>query len=392
VLLRIQSFPLVFTSQLCSLLADQFYLIALPWIILQITGSPLAVGSTFALAALPRALFLPIGGVWADRQGPRRIMVIVSVTRCLVLIGLIILLSQDVIWGIYPAALLLGTAAAFYYPAEGSILPRIVPKDLLQSANGLVQGANQLIGIVGPALGGVAVSTLGSEIVLAVAALSYLGAALLLWPLQIQMQTYVRAEGHFLSELLAGARRVWGDPALRRLLLTIALVNLGFVGPFNVGLPALVQGSLGLGAEAFGLLAAAFSIGALSGVFIATLSGKINAKGRLALGSVLVTGLGFGSLGVVSGLVPALGLLAVAGIGSGLANVILITLLQLRTSEDLLGRVMSLVLVSSFGLAPLSQFLAGVIAEGLGVQTLFPIGACIMLLALVLGGRWIIHL
>lgn len=367
------------------------YLIALPWVVLQLTGSALAVGSTFALAALPRALFLPIGGVWADKQDPRRIMILVSLTRCVVLLGVFVLLQQGKLWAVYPAAIMLGTAAAFYYPAESSILPRILPKQMLQFANGLVQGSTQLVGVVGPAVGGVAVGVLGSQSVLALAALAYVSAALLLVPIRVPLLAQGNEQKSFWRELLAGARCAWADPVLRGLLLTIAFVNLGFVGPFNVGLPALAQGPLQGGAEAFGLLAAAFSVGALLGVGIATFSSKLHWKGGLAIGSVVLTSLGLGSLAGVSDVPSALGLLVIAGVGSGLVNVLLITLLQIRAPEAFLGRIMSLVLVSSFGLAPISQFLAGVIAQEVGVRALFVIGACISLSALTLGGRWIMR-
>ncbi len=390
-LLRSSKFLLVYTGQLFSLLADNFYLIALPWLVLKATGSTLALGSVFALAAFPRALLLPFGGVWADRIGQRRIMFVASLVRGFVLLGLAAFLAQDKVWALYPAAFLLGTASAFYYPAEGSIIPRIVTSEQLPSANSLVQGTTQLLGILGPALGGVAVGLLGGEDTLLVAAGSYALAAIMLLFLRLQ-KTSVAERASFFSQLTEGIRVVWEDPALRWLILIIAFSNFGFVGPFFVGIPTLVRETFGLGAEAFGTLTAAFSLGSLGGISLAALTGKLKIKGKLAVIAMVITNLGIGLLFLASNFTLSLGLLIVAGIGSGMQNILLITLLQLRTPKALLGRVMSLILVGSFGLSPLSQFLAGTFAERFEVKLLFPVGAMISLAALLLGARWIIRL
>ncbi len=390
-MLRSRKFLLVYIGQLFSLLADNVYLIALPWLVLQATGSTLALGSVFALAAIPRVLLLPFGGVLADRAGQRRIMLTVSFFRGLVLLGLAALLAGGDIWALYPAALLLGAATAFYYPAEGSIIPRVVTDEQLAPANSLVHGTTQLLGIIGPGLGGVIVGILGGEVALLVAAASYGLASTVLFFLHLKIPE-VGERPSFFKQLSEGVYTVWRDPTLRWLILVIAFSNLGFTGPFFVGIPALVHNVFGLGAEAFGTLAAAFSMGSLLGVSLAALMSRFEAKGKLVVVAALLTNVALGFLGVVPQFVYGLGLLLIAGVGSGILNVLLITLIQLRTPKALLGRVMSLILVGSFGLSPLSQFLAGAFAERFSVILLFPLGASISIIALLFGSRWIIKL
>ena len=397
-ILRTPKFLFVYLSQLFSLLADNLYLVALPWLVLQITGSTLALGSVFALSALPRALLLPIGGVWADRTGPRRMMVVVSLLRGLILLSLVLFVRQDEVWVLYLAALALGTASAFYYPAEGSVIPRIVSPEQLPAANGLVHGTTQLLGVLGPALGGVLVGALGGGrvgglVTLLVASGGYVCAATLLVFVRLQREQNAERPS-FATQLREGIETVLHDPALRRLIGMIAFINLGFVGPFYVGLPALVRQTFGLGAEAFGSLAAAFSLGSLIGVFIAAAIGSRSKgrEGKFIAASLMLLCLGIGLLGTAPSLIYALGFLLAAGLGSGIINVLLITLIQLMTAKELLGRVMSLILVGSFGLSPVSQFLAGAFAEHFSLSLLFPIGASVMLLVLLLNVRWLVQL
>ncbi|QYJ14533.1 Enterobactin exporter EntS [Rubrobacter xylanophilus DSM 9941] len=185
-LLRSPGFLRVYCSQLLSLLGDQLYLIALPWVVLELTGSALALGTVFALGAFPRALLFPVGGALADRVEASRLMVASGFARGLVIAGLAALLGTGQTWAPYLVAVLLGAAASFYYPAEGSLLPRLLPRDLLQSANGLVQGTNQLASVLGPALGGAVVGALGGGAALTIAAGTYTLAAVVMLGVRVR--------------------------------------------------------------------------------------------------------------------------------------------------------------------------------------------------------------
>ncbi|CAN5545549.1 hypothetical protein BH24DEI1_BH24DEI1_13810 [soil metagenome] len=279
-----------------------------------------------------------------------------------------------------------------YYPAQGAIIPSIVAKEALPSANSLVQGATQLLGILGPGLAGVAVGVVGGELTLIAAACAYALAATVLLFVRLQAQEETAGRPGFVQQLAEGFRTVWADPVLKWLIVVIAVGNLGFVGPFFVGLPVLVRQSFGLDASAFGLLTGVFSLGSFMGISLAALTGKVQAKGKLVVGAAVLINLGLGLMGVAPNLLYSLGFLFAAGIGSGIQNILLITLIQLRTSQALLGRVMSLILVGSFGLSPLSQFLAGAFAELYGVSLLFPLGALLGLGVLLVGARWFVRL
>lgn len=160
-----------------------------------------------------------------------------------------------------------------------------------------------------------------------------------------------------------------------------AIANLGFLGPFLVGLPAFVRQVLGGDASLFGVLLAAFGGGSLLGAIIA---GRIRhwRQGRTTAVGLGVAATALGLVSTADSLGWALGILAIGGVGSGLANVQLTVLLQLRSDPSMVGRIMSLLLFGSFALAPISQVGAGAIVEAGGPQLVFVVGACISLVGI----------
>src|SRR5574342_1431835 len=160
--LRIRNFRLLWIGERLSLLGDQFYMIALPWLVLTLTGNALAVGTVFALAGIPRALFMLVGGALTDRFTPRRLMINSNLAR-MVLTGLLaVLVAMNLIqlWMLYVLALFFGLADAFFFPAQTSIVPQLVDKDQLQQGNAMIQGTATLSLLVGPILAGRLISWL----------------------------------------------------------------------------------------------------------------------------------------------------------------------------------------------------------------------------------------
>src|SRR5258708_25883139 len=154
--LSVRNFRLLWIGEGISLLGDQFYMIALPWLVLQITGSALALGTVLALAGIPRALFMLVGGAFVDRFSPRAVMIVSNLSR-LILVGLLsaLVLTNNVrLEMLYVFALAFGLADAFYFPAQSAIVPQLLPKDKLQAGNVFVQGTAQLSLVLRPVLAG----------------------------------------------------------------------------------------------------------------------------------------------------------------------------------------------------------------------------------------------
>src|SRR3954471_25083188 len=131
--LSVRNFRLLWIGEGISLLGDQFYMIALPWLVLQLTGSGLALGTVMALAGIPRALFMLIGGAFVDRFSPRSVMIASNFAR-LVLVALLtaLVLTNNIrIEMLYGFALAFGLADAFYFPGQSAIVPQLLKEDQL---------------------------------------------------------------------------------------------------------------------------------------------------------------------------------------------------------------------------------------------------------------------
>src|SRR4030042_2753984 len=158
--LRQRQFLFLWLSEGLSVFGDQFQVIALPWLVLQITGDGFAMGTVLAMAGIPRALLMLAGGAMVDRFSPRQVMFVSLILRSIFVIGLAVLIisGQAVLWMLYILALVFGIADAFYYPAETSIVTRMLAKSDLQAGNALVQITIKLSVFTGPLLAGLVIA------------------------------------------------------------------------------------------------------------------------------------------------------------------------------------------------------------------------------------------
>ena len=288
-LFGIRNFRLLWFGETISLLGDQFYLIALPWLVLKLTGDAFAMGTVLALGGIPRALFMLVGGAVTDRFSPRNVMLVSNVLRLILtaLLTVLVLAGQIQLWMIYVFALAFGLADAFFFPAQSAIVPRIVNKDQLEGANALTQGTAQLSLFAGPVLAGVMIALLGGGSTsvdgvpevrgIAYAflfdALTFVISAFTLWLMRTDQPSESDADtkdaGGVISAIRAGLLYVWNDVPLRIFFLLIAISNLLIMGPFIVGIPVLADTRLPEGAAAFGIIMSAFGGGSLLGIVLA---------------------------------------------------------------------------------------------------------------------------
>src|SRR5450755_2844101 len=160
----VRNFRLLWIGESISLLGDQFYMIALPWLVLQLTGSALALGTIMALEGIPRALFMLIGGAFVDRFSPRSVMFASNLARLILvaLLSVLVLTNNARLEILYLFALAFGFADAFFFPGSSAIVPQLLNDDQLQAGNTFVQGTAQLSGMVGPVVAGGLIAVLGN--------------------------------------------------------------------------------------------------------------------------------------------------------------------------------------------------------------------------------------
>jgi MFS family permease len=369
---------MVWLGETVSMLGDQFYLVALPWLALALTGSSLALGLVLMAAAIPRAALMLVGGALSDRFDPRRIMIASSLARAALVGILALLVWTDAVqlWHLYLLGAGFGAADAFFQPAALALVPRLVPQDRLEASNALVMGSMAVTGMIGPALAGIAIAATGTALGFGIDAVTFLFAVVTLVMVrrtpQVSAASSERAESGTLRSILAGLRYASADAQIRTVLLAVTVINLAVVGPFFVGLPVLVE-SFDSGPLAYGIVLSAFGGAALAGAIAA---GTLGARARMSLViPATAGGLAFGM--ILIGLAPNAWATALAaiplGAGVGVLQVSGMAWLQRRSHPAFLGRVMSLVMFAIMGLTPLSYAVAGAIAES-GLTLLF-IGA-----------------
>ena len=400
------NFRLLWLGETISVLGDQFYLIALPWLVLQLTGDGLAVGTVLAMAGIPRALFMLFGGAFTDRFSPRTIMLFSNLVR-MILVGLLTLLTYTGViqlWMLYGFALAFGFADAFFYPASSAILPQLVEKRHLAAGNSLVQGMAQISIFLGPVLAGLVISAFsrqaivvngetvpdlqGIALAFGVDALTFLVSVVTLWLIHVRAATGKSDEDSsgMIAEIRAGIRFVWSDHTLRMLMLFIAGINFLFGAPFIVGVPVLADTRFIEGAVAYGSILSGLGGGMLLGTILA---GVLRRPPQSIFGSMVIVlistlGLGLIAIGLSSSLAFAVIFAGLIGLANGYVNILAFTWMQANTPENMMGRVMSLIMFASVGLNPIAMALAGVLVK-VGIIPLF-VGCGVALTLFTLAG------
>ncbi|MFJ6743614.1 MFS transporter [Streptomyces sp. NPDC091279] len=224
-----------------SMVGDSVYYLALSWAAVQ-SGTPAQAGLVMTVSAVPRALLMLGGGVVADRFGPRRVVIVSDAVRCAAVLTVAALLfsTSPGLWPLALLALVFGTVDAVFLPAVGALPARLTTHDQLARVQGMRGLAIRCASVVGAPLGGLAVALGGAS-----AAFALAGALIAVsLPLLLAVRTRVLptapgaggARPGAWRELRDGLGYVRRHRVLAPLLLAIALSDLGFVGPLNVGL------------------------------------------------------------------------------------------------------------------------------------------------------------
>lgn len=394
-----RNFILLWLGEAISLIGDQFYMIALPWLTLQLTGDALATGTVLAAGGIPRAVFMLIGGAVTDRFSARNVMLVSNILRMLLvtLLTILVLMGSIELWMLYIFALIFGVADAFFYPAQNAIVPRLVDKANLQIGNAVVMITQQLSLFGGPVLAGIVIAmasswiqssndVTGIGIAFGIDAVSFIFSAITLWLIHIEAIKHEEKSapsGNVFSDVRQGFNSMWQDVQVRSFFMLIIIANVLIIGPISVGIPVLADSRLPEGAAAFGAIMSAFGGGSLVGTVLAGVLPRPPAKYMGMVVGLVWCGLGAGIL--LLGLAQTTILAVIIGFGMGVANgyvvILFVTWLQNRTEEQMLGRMMGFLLFATNGLNPVSNALAGAVISL--NPTLMFVGAGGLMIAIV---------
>ncbi|MGW1165039.1 MFS transporter [Streptomyces sp. NPDC002550] len=364
-----------------SMLGDSVYYLALSWAAVR-AGTPAQAGLVMSASALPRAVLMLGGGVIADRFGPRRVVIGSDAVRCAAVLAVaaLLLLTSPGLWPLALLALVFGTVDAVFMPAVGALPVRLTDKGQLARVQGMRGLAIRFSSVVGAPLGGLGVAVGGAPAAFALAGLLIAVSVPLLLSVRIRdlpKDDTPEVAGTAWSELRAGLRYIRRHRVLAPLMLAIALGDLGFVGPLNVGLTLLAD-RRGWGASGMGWVLAAFGVGAGAASLLLTVRGRLPRAGLVTGWACAVGAVAVGALAFVPTLAAAAATALLVGLLTGLSGALCGALLQTRSDPAYLGRVTSVSSLISLGLTPLSMpFAAAAIgAWGLGPVYAVSAGVC----------------
>ncbi|AYC42014.1 MFS transporter [Streptomyces griseorubiginosus] len=373
-----------------SMTGDSVYYIALSWAAVQ-SGTPAQAGVVMSVSALPRALLMLGGGVIADRFGPRRVVIGSDAVRCAAVLAVaaLLYLAEPGLWALALLALVFGTVDAVFMPAVGALPARVTTRGQLTRVQGMRGLGIRFASVVGGPLGGLAVAVGGAATAFAFAGLLIAISVPLL--VSVRMREVDRhaaapsacgetpapgAVGSAWSDLRIGLRYIRRHRVLAPLMLAVALGDLGFVGPLNVGLTLLAD-ERGWGSAGMGWVLGGFGAGAGLASLVLAVRGRVPRAGLVMAYACLSGAVAIGALAFVPGVVAAAGVALLIGLLAGLSGALCGALLQTQANPACLGRVTAVASLVSLGFAPLSMPLSAAAIGAWGTGPVFVTSAAV---------------
>ena len=382
-----RNFRLYFIGQTISSIGSWTQSLALIWLVLEITNRSDRLGLAVALQFLPMLILGAPAGVLADKFDNRRLLIVTSAASGLValIFGIVVATGHITIWWIYILTLLLGLALATERPAMQAILYQLVGPKLLPSAVATNSTINSVSRLIGPALAGGLIATVGVKTCFYVNAATYLVVIAALIALRSSEFTARPLIEGTKGRLREGFAYVRANPNVARPLLVMTIVGIAAYN-FQTTFPAMVRFGFHRGAGGVGTAMSVSAIGSIiGGIYIAGI--KPHPRKTLA-----ITLLGFGAslfaLSITPGFWPFVGMTIVLGFASASFQSVNTVVLQQATEPSMQGRVMALHQMAWFGSTPIGSVLMGWIIQISSPRVPFALaGAAALMCAVAIIGR-----
>ena len=365
--LRNANFAWYYGSRFVNTLGNMMANIALAFAVLDITDSPTALGQVLAAHTIPMVLFLLFGGVVADRFPRAVVLQLSNLTSALTqgAIAFLVITGTAELWMVIALSAVHGLVSAISFPAMASMVPQLVPREQLQSANALLSLSRGGLTIIGPTVGALLVVTVGSGWALAVDAFTWLVAALLLTPVTMPPKPAPAERSSTLHELREGWTLFRSITWLWVIVLAFGFLNAIHTGAwFTLG-PAVAKDTIG--EQGWGFVLSAESIGLLA---MTVLLLRVRMRRPLLYGMLgcSLMGIPIFVLGVEPHLVTLIAVTFIAGAGIEMFSMGWNLAMQENIDDSMLSRAYSYDALGSFVAMPVGQLLYGPLGEWFGFR------------------------
>lgn len=382
--LHYRDFRLMWLGAFTSTTGTWMATVAQGWVVLSMTNSAFLLGVDGFLATGPMLVFSLFGGVVADRVERKKIMIYsqyLQMTFAFILAALIF--SGNIkVWHIFLISFLTGSAQSFSGPAYISLLPSLVRREDVSNAVAMNSMQFNLARVIGPVLAGLALAAWGAAICFAVNGLSFLAVILALLLIHPPPARPAHEQGGLFDEMKDGFRFVTSRPKLK--VLTFLAFAGTFLGmPIVTFLPVVAKSTFGLGAQGFAWMMTTYGLGSVTGAVVVAATAHAARKGRIALKlqlafAALLVAFAFSRSLPLSLLIAFLAGMCIVGVISLYSS-----LVQLTSSDDMRGRVMSIFMLAFRGGMPLGNLLAGYVAQRWSISVALGVnGAVLAMVAL----------
>jgi MFS family permease len=381
--LRSPNFRRYYTGQAVSMIGTWVQSVALMWLAYRLSDSTWFTGLVGFLQSVPHLILAPFAGVLGDRVDRRRLLMTVLSLLAVQSAVLAVLAGTHLITlpQIAALALMAGILNAFETPTRQSIFVQLLERreDLPNAIalNSMLMNGTRL---VGPSIGGLLIALFSEAACFALNAASYFAVVGALWYVHLPPRL-ARAPSHPLADLAEGWRYAMGMLPVRRMLFTLALVSFS-ISPYSTLMPAMAVKTFGQGAGLVGLLIGAVGLGAFASAVTLARRPSVRGLARWLPAGAIIAGLGSFGFGLSANVYVSMALMTMVGFGMFMTGAACNTIIQSVVDEEKRSRVMSYYTMFFIGVAPFGHYLAGWLAEHVGVRVTFLLGGG---LALVTG-------
>jgi len=365
--LRLRPFRLFWFGFMVSVTGSQMQFWALLWHIRELTDEPIALGGVGLARIIPLLIFALVGGVTADSNDRQKVLYITQTSMALIAVtlGVLTLTGSIQLWHIYLLTALQAIAQAYDLPARQALIPNLVDNESLPNAFSMTSIALQTGSILGPAMSGITIATLGLDAVYFINALTFFAVILALIMMgKIEQELAPKGNGSNLDSIREGIQFLRGRPIIFSSMLLDFFAT--FFSSANALMPIFARDILHVGEVGYGWLSAAQSMGATLAAVVLSQVSDLRRQGPILLWSVVVFGIATVVFGISN--LFLLSMAALMGIGGAdtVSAIIRNTIRQIRTPDKMRGRMVGINQLFFIGGPQLGEIEASAVAQLFG--------------------------